>query len=75
MQIEQLPSWVELDKVRTNEITGYHNLTAHLGVTVAVGDTLQGEVSILDGFWATRKVRTTYKNIADFVEKVEKLDK
>lgn len=59
MEVDELPAWVGIDRVRNSysNIREYGNVKAHLGVTVAVWDTVGRNVSNWNGFWATRKVK------------------
>jgi len=58
LEVDELPGWVDIDRVRNSyrEIPEYGNVGAHLGVTVAVWDTVGRNVSNCNGFWAIRKV-------------------
>ena len=56
LQIDELPAQVNPDVVRHRhgEVEEYGDVPTHLGVTVAVGDTL-GQVTTKDGFWMKKK--------------------
>lgn len=65
MQKSELAQSIDLEKIRLSNDTPieYRTVAAHLGVTLAVWDTFQKEVSSWHGFWAMKKVKNGYEKV------------